>query len=197
MKARRFEGEACMGLSIAFKPDAVAVIATPNKSGGSNPGANASTMASLPLDCFDAALLAMTTTDRRFLHHIPGRARSEVSGCVNLPTLRDPGTRANASAPGSRVSLRSCGKVELPGVGTASWPGLARPSTTVLFPPWMPGPRPGMTRVYLMRRGTPGFPSSHSNAARSHLPKSAAASYVLCKKSSSIASGSFALRTAS
>jgi len=93
--------------------------------------ANASTMASLPLDCFVAALLAMTTTDGRFLHHIPGRARSEVyAGCVNLPTLRDPGTRANASAPGSRVSLRCSGKVELPGVGTASWPGLARPSTT-------------------------------------------------------------------
>ena len=43
----------------------------------------------------------------------------------------------------------------------------------------------------------PASPNAHSSAARSHFAKSAAASYVLCKNSISVASGSRALRTAS
>ena len=43
----------------------------------------------------------------------------------------------------------------------------------------------------------PGSPREHSKSARSHLARSAATSYVLCKNSISARSGSGAVRTAS
>src|ERR1700716_194698 len=46
-------------------------------------------------------------------------------------------------------------------------------------------------RTYETARGTPASPSGHSSAARCQFPKSAAASYVLCRNSKSVSSGIF------
>jgi hypothetical protein len=52
-------------------------------------------------------------------------------------------------------------------------------------------------RTYETARGTPASPSEHSSAARCQFPKSAAASYVLCRNSKSVSSGISAARTTS
>lgn len=59
------------------------------------------------------------------------------------------------------------------------------------------GNLPILRPPYLIKRGRPGSPNGHSNAARSHRPRSAAASYVVCRKSISVRLGSLAVRTAS
>ena len=54
-----------------------------------------------------------------------------------------------------------------------------------------------MRLAYRTNRGRPGSPNGHSNAARSHRPRSAAASYVVWRNFINVRSGSGALRTAS
>ena len=56
---------------------------------------------------------------------------------------------------------------------------------------------PLLRLAYRINRGRPGSPNGHSNAARSHRPRSAAASYVVCRNSISVRLGSRAVRTAS